>query len=343
VSLHRLLRCWLTSWTAPIKVKKFNVEEADLPKTHFSREFMMDLMSFPDQIRNVALVGHLHHGKTSIMDMLVLETHDLEGKVAGAKGSQLRYTDTHVLERARGITIKSAPMSLVLQSSKSKSHLINIIDTPGHVNFVDEVACSIRLADGIVLVVDVVEGVMINTEQIIKYAVAENVPMTLVLNKVDRLILELKLPPKDAYFKLKHTVEEVNTVIDSCAPGRSESLRLSPEKGNVCFASAQMGWCFTLATFAKMYADTFPGVNTSEFAKRLWGDIFYNPASRKFTRRGMESGSSRSFVHFILEPLYKLYAHVRHLQTRCMATPLTGCRLLEKTRRSSSKRSEAWV
>jgi len=290
-------------------VKKFNVEEADLPKTHFAREFMMDLMSFPDQIRNVALVGHLHHGKTTIMDMLVLETHELE-KTAGNKGSQLRYTDTHVLERARGISIKAAPMSLVLQSSKAKSHLINIIDTPGHVNFVDEVASSIRLADGIVLVVDVVEGVMVNTEQIIKYAVTENIPMALVLNKVDRLILELKLPPKDAYFKLKHTVEEVNTVIDSAAPGRSESLRLSPEKGNVCFASAQMGWCFTLTTFAKMYADTFPGVNSSEFGRRLWGDIFYTPSTRKFTRRGVDPRSSRSFVHFILEPLYKLYAHV---------------------------------
>lgn len=200
-------------------------------------------------------------------------------------------------------------MSLVLQSSKSKSHLVNIIDTPGHVNFVDEVAASVRLADGIVLVVDVVEGVMINTEQIIKYAVTENVPMTLVLNKVDRLILELKLPPKDAYFKLKHTIEEVNTMIDAAAPGRGESLRLSPEKGNVCFASAAMGWCFTLTSFAKMYAATYAKINVGDFAKRLWGDIFFNPSSRKFTRKAVEPSANRTFVHFILEPLYKLYAH----------------------------------
>ncbi|RPA94448.1 P-loop containing nucleoside triphosphate hydrolase protein [Choiromyces venosus 120613-1] len=293
---------------APIKVKKFTVEEADLPKTHFSREFMMDLMGFPDQVRNVALVGHLHHGKTAFMDMLVVETHDLEGNTEGKKGEQLRYTDTHVVERERGVSIKSSPMSLVLQSSKSKSHLINIVDTPGHVNFVDEVACSMRVADGIVLVVDVVEGVMVNTEQIIKYAVNENIPMTLALNKVDRLILELKLPPMDAYFKLKHTIEEVNTVIENAAPGRGESMRLSPEKGNVCFASASMGWCFSLASFAKMYADTYSGINIAEFAKRLWGDIFYNPGTRKFTRKSVET-KSRSFVHFILEPLYKLYSH----------------------------------
>lgn len=74
---------------APIEVKKFSIEEADLPTTYFSREFMMDLMNFPDQIRNIALVGHLHHGKTTFMDMLVLETHDLKGKTTGSKGSQV--------------------------------------------------------------------------------------------------------------------------------------------------------------------------------------------------------------------------------------------------------------
>jgi U5 small nuclear ribonucleoprotein component len=93
-------------------------------------------------------------------------------------------------------------MSLVLQGTGGKSHLLNIIDTPGHVNFVDEVACSVRLVDGVVLVVDVVEGVQINTERIIKHAVLEDLPLSLVVNKMDRLILELKLPPTDAYFKL---------------------------------------------------------------------------------------------------------------------------------------------
>lgn len=96
---------------------------------------------------------------------------------------------------------------------------------------------------------------MINTEQIIKFAVTENMPIVLVINKVDRLILELKIPPTDAYFKLKHTIEEVNTIINSAAPGKD--IRLSPEKGNVCFASADMRWCFSLESFAMMYAATY--------------------------------------------------------------------------------------
>ena len=298
---------------APVTQKKFQVQETDLPPVFYSREFMTDLLSFPDQIRNIAFTGHLHHGKTALMDMLVLQTHDLQErldkKIGRRRDEQLRYTDTHFLERERGLSIKCAPMSLVLQGTRGKSHLFNILDTPGHVNFVDEVAASLRLVDGVVLVVDVVEGVQINTEQIIKHAVLEDLPLTLVINKMDRLILELKLPPTDAYFKLKHVVEEVNTVIENTLPGQGEKRRLSPEKGNVAFACTEMGWCFTLQSFAKMYADTYPKVDAPEFGRRLWGDIFYNPKSRKFTRKGMEERSKRTFVNFVLEPIYKLYSH----------------------------------
>jgi U5 small nuclear ribonucleoprotein component len=298
---------------APVTQKKFQVEETDLPPVFYSREFMTDLLSFPDQIRNIAFTGHLHHGKTALVDMLVLQTHDLQErldkKIGRRRDEQLRYTDTHFLERERGLSIKCAPMSLVLQGTRGKSHLFNILDTPGHVNFVDEVAASLRLVDGVVLVVDVVEGVQINTEQIIKHAVLEDLPLTLVINKMDRLILELKLPPTDAYFKLKHVVEEVNTVIENTLPGQGEKRRLSPEKGNVAFACTEMGWCFTLQSFAKMYTDTYPKVDAAEFGRRLWGDIFYNPKSRKFTRKGMEERSKRTFVNFVLEPIYKLYSH----------------------------------
>ncbi|KAI1761814.1 P-loop containing nucleoside triphosphate hydrolase protein [Hypoxylon sp. FL1150] len=298
---------------APVDVKKFSIEEADLPPVHFDRGFMTDLMNFPDQIRNIALVGDLHHGKTAFMDMLVLETHDITDRLEKRQGKkrdeQLRYTDTHIVERERGISVKAAPMSLVLQGTKGKSHLFNIIDTPGHVNFVDEVASAMRLVDGVALVVDVVEGVQVNTEQIIKHAVLEDIPMTLIINKMDRLILELRLPPSDAYFKLKHVVEEVNTIIENTKPGSGDTKRLSPEKGNVLFACSEMGWCFTLQSFAKMYADSFPGVNTEEFAKRLWGDIYYNPKKRTFSRKALQEGAKRSFIHFVLEPIYKVFSH----------------------------------
>ncbi|CAG8473113.1 24812_t:CDS:10 [Cetraspora pellucida] len=272
----------------PIKIKKFQLVEKNLPETRFKKEFLVDMMNFPELIRNVAIVGHLHHGKTSFVDMLVNETHS---SVAWDVDKQERYTDTHTLERDRGVSIKSMPMTLVLQDTKSKSYLFNIMDTPGHVDFVDEVTAALRLSDGAVIVVDAIEGVMANSERVIRHVIQENLAFTLVVNKVDRLILELKLPPNDAYYKLKHTIEEVNSIISQHAQGRD--LRVSPERGNVCFASSQMG-----------------DINADDFAKRLWGDIHYNPTKRSFSRKGMETKSQRSFVYFILEPLYKIYSQV---------------------------------
>ncbi|TKA82245.1 hypothetical protein B0A55_01711 [Friedmanniomyces simplex] len=323
---------------APVEHKKFSVEEEGLPKVRFDWGFMSDLMQFPEQVRNIALVGHLHHGKTSVMDMLVAQTHDLSNlesskkTVGQGRDEQLKYTDTHILERERGLSVKASPMSLVLQGTSGKSQLLNLLDTPGHVNFADEVAASMRLVDGVVLVVDVVEGVQTQTELAIKHAVLNNLPMVLLINKMDRLILELKLPPADAYFKLKHVVEEVNTFIENTIPGRGEAFRVSPEKGNVAFACSSMGWSFTLPSFAKMYAESYGWAGKArspdrrdgdgdlprppkasfdpvEFSRRLWGDIFFNPASRKFTRKAVEERARRSFVHFILEPIYKLYSH----------------------------------
>ena len=74
-------------------------------------------------------------------------------------------------------------------------------------------AAAVRLVDGVIIVVDVVEGVMANTEAAIKHAMQEGVALTLVLNKIDRLILELRMPPADAYYKIRHTLEEVNNFI----------------------------------------------------------------------------------------------------------------------------------
>jgi 116 kDa U5 small nuclear ribonucleoprotein component len=132
-----------------------------------------------------------------------------------------------------------------------------------------------------------------------------------VINKVDRLILELKLPPQDAYFKLLHTLEEVNTLIATHTVPGEKKYRLSPELGNVCFASAVHGWSFSLQSFASLYLQRYPTA-TQDFAKRLWGDWFVNETTHAITKRkaGISVQGPRTFVQFVLEPLYKLYAHV---------------------------------
>ncbi|KIK02044.1 hypothetical protein K443DRAFT_97639 [Laccaria amethystina LaAM-08-1] len=303
---------------APIKVRKWTVEEKDMPETRFDKGFLLNMTAFPEMIRNVAVVGHLHHGKTALLDMLVFETH----KLIWDADAPTRYTDTHILSRERAISIKSSPMSLILSTTSGKSHLVHLIDTPGHVNFVDEVACAIRLADGILLVVDVVEGLMVGTESVLRHALQEGVKITLVVNKIDRLILELRIKPADAYYKIKHTIEEINTFISAIDP--DPALRLSPENGNVAFASTDMNWCFTLRSFAQMYADTYGSLDVGSFADRLWGDIYFVEDTRKFTRKPSDPEHSRTFVHFILDPLYKLYSHVLSEETEDLKDTLKG-------------------
>ncbi|KAJ1921098.1 hypothetical protein H4219_000957 [Mycoemilia scoparia] len=310
---------------APIKDRKFLVDNKDLPETLYPKEFLLDLLDYPIDVRNVAIAGHLHHGKTSLVDMLIASTHTwkewesttpvatVTTNTPKSTRTGRRYTDTHILERDRGIGIKASPMTLAMANTKGKNFALNIIDIPGHVNFNDEMSAGLRLADGLVLVVDAVEGVMMSTKQAIKLAIMEGLPITLVINKVDRLIFELKLPPNDAYYKLKHTIDEVNSFIGT-QPSSDPGLLLSPNRGNVCFASSDYGWCFSLESFAQLYIDTWgKGIALShqDLAKRLWGDIYFSKEKRTFVRKaGAGTDDNRSFVHFVLEPLYKLHSQV---------------------------------
>ncbi|GIY37647.1 116 kDa U5 small nuclear ribonucleoprotein component [Caerostris extrusa] len=291
---------------APVKKKKFSYVEQELPNTKYNLEFLADLMDNTNLIRNVALVGHLHHGKTSFVDCLIEQTHpDLKVR----EGSNLRYTDTLYTEQERGVSIKATPVTLVLPDLKGKSFLMNIFDTPGHVNFSDEVTAAIRLCDGVIIFIDAAEGVMLNTERLLKHAVQEKLAICICINKIDRLMLELKLPPQDAYYKIRHIIEEVNGLLSSYSDDKNP-ISVSPLLGNVCFASSQYSLCFTLRSFAHLYVQTYGGINVNDFAKRLWGDIYFNSKTRKFIKKAPHSSVQRSFVEFILEPLYKLFAQV---------------------------------
>lgn len=150
----------------PIKVKNFSVLEKDAPSLHYSAEFVSSLMNTPTLIRNVAILGHFHHGKTMFTDTLVQSTH----KTSWDPTKDVRYTDCRKDEQDRELSIKSTPVSLVLESMKEKSYLFNVIDCPGHINFSDESTAALRVTDGAVIIVDAVEGVMLNTERLIKHA-----------------------------------------------------------------------------------------------------------------------------------------------------------------------------
>lgn len=288
----------------PIVRKKFShhysSEKQKHPRTTFDFKFMHKLMEQDHAIRNVSIVGHLLHGKTTLVDCLVERTHP-DFRTSPEK--PVRFTDTLFAEQERGISIKSSPLSIVYQSLRDKSYLINIMDTPGHVNFSDEVTAALRISDGIVLVVDAVEGLMMNTERLLHHAIKEGMAVTLCINKIDRLILELRLPPNDAYHKIKRIIDEVNLIIDD------ESKLVSPLMGNVCFASSQYSICFTLDSFAKLYIERtgVKSITYKQFASKLWGNLYLDLDTSKFVSKPPQKSPKRSFVEFILEPIYKLF------------------------------------
>uniref|UniRef100_A0A3B3ZYG0 Tr-type G domain-containing protein n=1 Tax=Periophthalmus magnuspinnatus TaxID=409849 RepID=A0A3B3ZYG0_9GOBI len=265
----------------PVKHRKFTLMEQELPATVYDMEFLADLMDSPELIRNVTLCGHLHHGKTCFVDCLIEQTHP---EIRKRDDLDLRYTDILFTEQERGVGIKSTPVTMVLPDSRGKSYLFNIMDTPGHVNFSDEVTSSIRLSDGIVLFIDAAEGCDFIQDPVQSSLFIKHI------QKQPQLLKEL--------YKSHSTYST------------DENVVVSPLLGNVCFASSQYSICFTLGSFAKIYSDTYGDINYTEFAQRLWGDIYFNPKTRKFTKKAPTSNSQRSFVEFVLEPLYKILSQV---------------------------------
>jgi 116 kDa U5 small nuclear ribonucleoprotein component len=290
------------------------VEDAEFAPASFGKQFLCELLAHAPLVRNVALVGHLHHGKTSLLDTLVQQTHEKKWSLAASQ----RYADASLLEQQRGVSVRCTPMSLVLPSSRGKSHVLNVVDTPGHPNFAGELVAGTALVDGVILVVDVAEGVMMQTKRAIDLALRDRLPLVLCVAKIDRLILELKLPPADAYFKIRHTIDHVNALIVTAhaglvgADGAAPPAPLAPERGNVLFSAAAHGWSFTLPSFAAQYAAAHGGsFDAAKFAQRLWGDIYFDARTRRFGRKPADgSDGLRTFVQFVLEPIYKIYSHV---------------------------------
>lgn len=160
----------------PVKPKAFSVLVKEAPNLNYDLEFLGGMLQTPVLTRNVALLGHVHHGKTSFLDTLVQATHSDEWDVR----THMRYTDTRKDEQERAISIKSTPMTLLLSDLKDKSFLLNVIDTPGHTNFSDEATAAMRTVDGAVIVVDAVEGVMLSTERLLQEAVLNQLDVCLV-------------------------------------------------------------------------------------------------------------------------------------------------------------------
>ena len=193
------------------------------------------LMDKPEQIRNMAIAAHIDHGKTTLSDNLLAGAGMISKDLAG---KQLAM-DTHEDEQERGITINAANVSMT-HEYKGTDYLINLIDTPGHVDFGGDVTRAMRAVDGALVVVDAVEGAMPQTETVLRQALREGVKPALFVNKVDRLINELREGPQEMQERLGVVINSVNEIIRGIAPEKyaNDGWRVSVEDGTVAFGSA---------------------------------------------------------------------------------------------------------
>ena len=271
------------------------------------------------------------------------------GIISAKAAGDARFTDTRQDEQDRCITIKSTGISMFFEYDLSayedvekaaahmkktreeedaeeeekektpdggdnvlindKSYLINLIDSPGHVDFSSEVTAALRVTDGALVVVDCIEGVCVQTETVLRQALSERIRPVLHMNKLDRAFLELQLDGEEAYQSFSRAIENVNVIIatydDPLMTAAFGDVQVQPENGTVSFGSGLHQWAFTLRTFAQMYAAKF-GIPVQTMMKRLWGDNFYNPEKNVWTNKNKSGTLKRGFVQFILDPITNL-------------------------------------
>jgi elongation factor 2 len=203
---------------------------------------ILRLMNRKERIRNVGIVAHIDHGKTTMTDSLLAEAGLLSTQVAGTA----RALDYLEEEQKRGITIKTANISL-LHETEGQPYVINLVDTPGHVDFTGKVTRALRAIDSVVVVVDAVEEVMAQTETVTRQALEERVKPVLFINKVDRLIQQLKLGANEIQRKFTHIIEDFNSLVELHAePKFKKKWKVDPSKETVAFGSALHRWGFTV-------------------------------------------------------------------------------------------------
>ncbi|KAM0674149.1 translation elongation factor 2 [Gurleya vavrai] len=289
-----------------------------------------DLMQVTHNIRNISVIAHVDHGKSTLTDTLLIKA-----KIVSVESGGKRSMDTRQDEQERGITIKSTAISLHFELENKKlelwcnekreiktegneQFLINLIDSPGHVDFSSEVTAALRVTDGALVVVDCVDGICVQTETVLRQAIAERIKPTLCLNKLDRALLELKEPKVELYTKLRKRIEDFNAKLELISLAHQntefEVKSLCPGELEVSFCSGLQQWGFTLATFARFYLKRF---NLHEkkgaekiFAKGLWSDNKYFSSDDPFDKTGkfMSEGKpeQKVFIVFCLNPIYKV-------------------------------------
>jgi elongation factor 2 len=226
-------------------------------------ERVTELMDKPERIRNIGIVAHIDHGKTTLSDNLLAGAGMISEELAGRQ----LFMDSDEEEQARGITIDASNVSMVHEYG-GEEYLINMIDTPGHVDFGGDVTRAMRAVDGAVVVVDAVEGTMPQTETVLRQALKEGVRPVLFINKVDRLVNELKVDEQEMQIRLAKVIDKVNKLIKGMNEKMyNEGWKLDAAKGTVAFGSALYNWAVSVPFMKKSnvsFKDVFEKCNSGD-------------------------------------------------------------------------------
>mmetsp|Transcript_4857 Transcript_4857/g.8125 ORF Transcript_4857/g.8125 Transcript_4857/m.8125 type:complete len:863 (-) Transcript_4857:72-2660(-) len=302
---------------------------------NFTVDQMRAIMDLKHNIRSMSVIAHVDHGKTTLTDSLVQKAGIISAKAAGGA----RYTDTRKDEAERGITIKSTGISMFFEYDvkagevaglsaeeeaeqakdmqdkldadsnvkiSENSYLINLIDSPGHVDFSSEVTAALRVTDGALVVVDTIDGVCVQTETVLRQAISERVKPCLMVNKVDRALLELQLPAEELYQAFCRAIESVNVIVAMYNDEALGDVQVDPTKGTVAFGSGLHQWAFTLKRFAKTYGQKF-NVPEEKMMGKLWGDWYFDPSRKVWTSQNKDGKLERAFCQFIATPITTLF------------------------------------
>jgi len=284
---------------------------------NFTVDQIREIMDRKRNIRNMSVIAHVDHGKSTLTDSLVSKA----GIIAGSRAGETRFTDTRKDEQERAITIKSTAISLFYKldegdmqflegNNDGDEFLINLIDSPGHVDFSSEVTAALRVTDGALVVVDCVSGVCVQTETVLRQAIGERIKPVVFMNKMDLALMTLQLEPEELYQKFQRVVEDINVIIATYGGADEDApmgdIQVHPSRGTVGFGSGLHSWAFSLKQFADMYASKF-NTDTQKLMKRLWGDNFYHGKEKKWKKSAEKGAPKRAFVQFILDPIYKVF------------------------------------
>ena len=273
-------------------------------------DYVRKVLDEPTHLRNISIIASVGHGKSTVIDCLAFKN---------SVNILTRFHDRYLNSRELGlnddiIATKKPPNTSLyfeydIQGSGNKvPYIINIIHSPNHANISLDLSAILRVSDGVLVLVDSIQGVCLQTESLLRHALAQKIRPALMINKLDKAILELQLDGESMYQSFQREIDTTNIIISSYEYPDMTDLRICPTQGTVIFGSGKQGWGLTLPQVARMYSSKL-NIPANDLVCKLWGENYFDPDSQTWAHHPQtESGKilKRGFVNFVIDPIIRL-------------------------------------